>query len=96
MGMSTHVVGFRPPDEKWKAMAAVWDSCKAAGIEPPREVSEFFDWREPDSNGVEIKETALTKAGAVREWHDDCRSGYEIDVSKLPPDVTVVRVYNSW
>ena len=89
MGMSTHVIGFRPPDEKWKAMKAVWDSCKAAGVDPPKGVNEFFDWQEPDAAGVEVKIKA-------REWSDDSREGYEIDVESLPKDVKVIRFYNSW
>jgi hypothetical protein len=43
MGMSTHVVGFKPPDEKWRKMKAVWDACEAAGTDPPAAVSKFFE-----------------------------------------------------
>jgi hypothetical protein len=87
--MSTHVLGFKPPDEKWKKMKAIWDSCQAAGIDPPQEVEKFFDYCDPDPNGVEVKIEAT-------EWRDNAREGYEIDVSKLPKDVTILRFYNSW
>ena len=94
--MSTNVVGFKPPDEKWQRMRAVWDACTTAGIEIPREVDRFFDGRAPDPNGVEIDEDRLRDAGCLREWSDHYRQGFEVDVAKLPKDVTVIRFYNSW
>lgn len=54
MGMSTHVVGFIPPDEKWQKMKAVWDACRAAGVEVPEDVCDFFEGGEPDPAGVEV------------------------------------------
>jgi hypothetical protein len=44
---------------------------------------------QPDANGVEVELP-------TREWHDNGRAGYEIDVSAIPPNVTVIRFYNSW
>jgi len=96
MSMSTHVVGFKPPDAKWQRMKAVWDACDHAGVPPPPEVMAFFDGEEPDVNGVEVTEDALIRCGALREWHDDGRDGYEVLVEKLPADVKVIRFYNSW
>lgn len=89
MSMSTHVVGFRPPDEKWQQMKKVWDACKAAGITIPREVIEFFNDCDPDPAGVEV--------GILHsEWANNSSSGYEVDIRKLPKDVTVIRFFNSW
>jgi hypothetical protein len=92
MSMSTHVVGFRPPDKKWKAMKKLWDACSEAGVDPPKEVEEFFNYKPPDEAGVEVElpETCL------KEYEADMTEGYEIDVTKLPKDVTVIRFYNSW
>jgi hypothetical protein len=90
--MSTHIVGFRPADEKWNKMKATWLACEDAGVPIPEEVKAFFHYESPgDKPGieVEIKE-------ALREWTDDCRQGYEVDLTKLPPDVKVLRFYNSW
>ena len=47
MGMSSHVTGFKLPDEKWKKMKAIYDACKVANISPPQEVNEFFDYSPP-------------------------------------------------
>lgn len=91
MSMSTHVIGLRPPDKVWVKMKAVYDACDAAGVDTPREVFEFFGGEKPDERGVTVNvEVALT------EWSDDMRQGYELDVRKLPKDVTIVRFYNSW
>lgn len=90
MGMSTHVIGFKPPDEKWQQMKDVWDSCEMAEVAPPEEVSEFFDWDNPDERGVEVDLKA-------EEWADDsCRSGYEICLDDIPEGVKYIRFYNSW
>ena len=94
MGMSTHVVGFRPPDKKWLKMKAAYEACEAADIAVPDDIEDFFDGEGPsDKPGMEVQ---IKRTEAVKEWSDDSRSGYEIDVTKLPKDVTVIRVYNSF
>ena len=80
MSMSTSIVGFRPPDEKWRKMKKVWDSCSTAGIEPPEEVSKFFEWEPPDDAGVEIN---LEGTSAVREYNAESRYGYEVVIAEL-------------
>lgn len=89
MSMSTHVVGFKPPDEKWKKMKAVYDACIEAGTEVPSSVTDFFNYEPPDPAGVEVEIKA-------REWKDDMCEGYEIDLKSLPKDVTIIRFYNSY
>lgn len=92
MSMSTHVVGFKPPDDKWKAMKAVYDACVAAGVVVPEDVQNFFGWTPPDEAGVEVDERKLP----LKEWKDRSRQGFELDVTKLDPDIKIVRFYNSW
>lgn len=91
--MSTHVVGFRPPDKKWEKMRKVWESCVEAGVEPPDDVVEFFGDEEPDPAGVEVD---LEECGAATEYSAEGRDGYEVDVTKLPKGVSIVRFVNSW
>jgi hypothetical protein len=93
MSMTTHVIGFRPPDATWTKMKEAWDACRKAGVSPPKEVQDFFNWENPDDAGVEVD---LHKAGCIRDYSADSASGYEVDVSKLPPGVSIIRVYNSW
>lgn len=91
MSMSTHIKGFRPPNEKWRKMKAVWDACSKAGTSIPVDVLNFFNGESPDERGqdVNIKE-------AISDYTDDMKDGYEIDITKLPEDVTIIRVYNSY
>ncbi len=69
MSMSTYVIGFKPPDSKWKEMKAIYDACEKGKISPPEEVIEFFDG-EPDINGVEVKLK-------LKEWDTEGGCGYE-------------------
>lgn len=94
--MSTHVIGFSPPDETWQRMEAVWDACHAAGIDPPVAVSEFFDDEPPDTRGVLIDQRGLEKCGAVKAWRDETREGYEVEIAKLPNNVKFIRMYNAY
>lgn len=96
MGMSTHIVGFKAPDDKWKKMKAVWDACEAAGTTIPNKVLEFFDHTEPDSSGVTIN---LDGEDEVEEWGDLSRTGFQVDIKgllKKYPDLTHIRFYNAY
>ncbi len=91
MSMSTHVIGFVPPDEQWQKMKAIWDACEAAGIPVPEEVDDFFGDTGPDPAGVEVDLDPL-----LREWHGDSGAGFELDVTAIPSKVKTIRFYNSW
>jgi len=93
MGMSTHVVGIRSPDAKWKQMKAVWDACQVAGVDPPDEVLEFFNHSPPDPAGIEVR---LEGNPCVRAYYDAMRQGFEVEIDKLPKNVTTVRFFNSY
>lgn len=91
MSMSTHIVGFRPADESWNNMKEIWEACTKAKVKIPDDVMKFFDGEAPgDKPGCEI---SIKKA--VADWGDDYRSGYELDISKLPEGVSKIRFYNS-
>lgn len=91
MSMSTHAIGIRPADDRYKTMLKIHDSCIEANVPVPKEVSEFFDWQKPEPNGV-----LVDIEDATSFWGDDYCQGLEIDLSKLPSNVKVVRFYNSW
>ena len=93
MGMHTHVVGFAPPDDKWKQMRAIYDSCSEAGVKVPEEVMEFFNWEEPVESGIKVD---LEKHDCVSEYKAEMQSGYEIDLRKVPANVQFIRFYNSF
>jgi len=94
MGMSTHVVGLRPPDDDFNKMKAIWDACEAAGVCPPGDVLEFFDHEKPDPMGVEVSLTG--RPPIAREWSGGEARGYEVDIADLPEGVKTIRFYNSW
>ena len=91
MGMSMHVVGIRPADDKYKQMEAVWKACETAKVKIPTEVLNFFANEEPDAKGV-----IVDISEASEEWAIDNIEGIEVILAKLPPDVKIVRFYNSW
>lgn len=95
MGMSSRVEGFVPPDETWKKMKNVWDTCNAAGVDAPEEVLKFFDWETPDEAGVSV---SIAKFVAEVRPHD-MAEGYEVDLVALAremPHVKKVRFVNSY
>lgn len=89
MSMSTHVIGFIPPDETWQKMKALRDACLAAGVCVPPEVHLFFSYQDPDPTGTEV-------SIPIREWDGEWGSGYELDVAAIPGDVKVIRFYISY
>jgi hypothetical protein len=92
MGMSTHVIGYKPADETWKKMKAVWDSCRVAGVPVPDTVSSYFNGEYPgDTPGMEI-----SIQHAVKELSVDATDIIEVDISKLPAGVSHIRFCNSW
>lgn len=93
MSMSTHVIGIKPPDTKWRKMKAIYDACVEAEIDPPDEVQKFFVWEKPDPKGViaDIKNHECCSL-----YKDNISEGFEIDLKKLPKDITIIRFYNSW
>ena len=94
MSMSIHCIGFKPADDKWKKMKAVWDACHEARVKLPDEVDNFFEFDQPDEAGVRVDEETLVDCGALSDWEDEDANGFELDVSKLPEDVTIIRVYS--
>jgi hypothetical protein len=96
MGAYTYVTGFKPPDERWRQMKAVWDACTVAGVELPPGVVGFFNGYEPDDAGVEIDQEALEGCSAIRKWRDGMREGFEVDISRVPADVKIIRFVNSY
>jgi len=92
MGTNTRVVGYCQADETWVNMATIWRSCEKANVTIPDEVQDFFEGDDPgDEPGMEI-----SIQDAVTPYSADMKEGYEIDVSKLPSNIKVVRIYNSY
>jgi hypothetical protein len=93
MSMSKYVQGIREPDERWRQMKTVWDTCRAAGVAVPEEVERFFNWEPPDEAGIVVE---LDPHPSVKEWGDDHRDGFEVEIAKLPPNITKLRFVCSY
>ena len=93
MGMSTHIIGVVPPDAAWKRMADVWHSCEDAGVPIPKEVTKFFRDEPPDAKGILMD---LDGNPCCTDYTAEMCEGVEIDISKLPKDVKIIRFYNSY
>lgn len=92
--MSTHVVGLRPASDDYKKKLKAYTACIEAGVPPPKELSVYFDYvSEPDPNGMEV---CLDQSLAVQEYKKRGKDGFDVDVTKLPEGVTIVRFYNSY
>lgn len=95
MGMFTSIVGFKPPDDKWKKMKEVYQSCTNAEVPIPKEVDSFFNYEAPDDAGVTEQ---LKDSEAVSRYDnpDRAESGIQVDLSKLPEGIKIIRFVNSW
>ncbi|USN53944.1 MAG: hypothetical protein H6760_02125 [Candidatus Nomurabacteria bacterium] len=90
-----NVHGIRVPDERWRKMKAVHDSCETAGVQLPEEVEIYFDGHEPDPSGIltDLADPIVTK---WEREEDDDQEGIEIDLTQLPEGVTKLRVTISY
>ncbi len=93
MGISYNVEGVKPPDAKWKKMKAAWVACEDAGISVPDEIYEFFNGETPDEKGVVEQLGGMygKRHQCVALIEDDNGGGFEVDLKKLPDDVTLLR-----
>lgn len=91
MAASLDVRGYKPADEKFKKMKDVWDSCIELKISIPKEVDDFFNGESPDAAGVLVERKQLEACGCVTKYRGDGEHGYDIDVSKIPKDVKILR-----
>ena len=91
MSMSTYVQGLKSKTEEYQIKLDIYNACKKINIEPPREIVDFFDG-EICEDGIIIE---LPKE-AVREYSDEYRNFLEVDLTKLPDNVSKIRFVNSY
>jgi hypothetical protein len=90
------MLGIKPPDSRWKEMKLIWDACRAADVEPPKAVHEFFGGEAPNELGVEVSQRQLEEVGAIRNYETKNDLGFDVYLDKLPQDVKILRFYNNW
>ena len=89
MGVCCFARGLIEPTEDYKKKYAAFKACEEAGIEVPQQLWEYFN------NDIPYKDGVSTKISYERKT-DDGGVIYEVDVSKLPPQVTKVQFIVSW
>lgn len=92
MSMSTYIQGLKPKTEEYEKKLSIYNACKEINITPPEEILRFFD-------GEVCKEGIITELPkeAIQNYADDCcRDFYEVDLTKIPSDVTKIRFVNSY
>lgn len=92
MGMSTYVKGIKPSDSTYQKMLAVFNACHDAGVNCPKVVLDFFNGNEPDGLGIIVD----LPVEVVRHRIEPSKESFEVDLKKLPKDVTVIRFTNHW
>lgn len=93
MGMHSFVQGIKPPDKRWLAMKKIWDACEELKVNVPEAVQDFFDGDAPDELGVVID---MTEHNGVTDYKAEGCDGFEVDLTKLPKDITIIRFVNSY
>lgn len=98
MGMTTHIIGFVEPDEKYRNMLSIYKQCTELSISCPDEVHAFFreSWK-PDEKGFEI-DLVKERKSIVTTWSSvyGNEKGFELNVLEIPGKITTIRFYNSW
>lgn len=91
MSMASYVQGLKPKTEEYEKKLHIYNACEEINITPPDEILNFFD-------GEVCEEGILTElpTEAVRNYADDYRDFFEVDLTKIPSDVTKIRFVNSY
>lgn len=92
MGMTSHVTGYGPTDEKWGKMANAYHACRTAGVDPPDEIYDFFYGSPP----TDLPGKKIDISGAVQAFQGEDEDGFDVDLEKLPKEVGVIRFCNSY
>ena len=98
MGMSMHVYAVKPADENYKRKAEAYRACVAAGVPVPPALITFFDGEDPDPRGTaqHLGHDARVEHPSCTKFTDDSRTGFEVDITKLPEGTRFVRFVCSW
>lgn len=96
--MSTHITAFIPDsDPTYQKHLAVFKACQNADVSLPKETADYFGSNEPYYGLEEEKlEFKLEKGIHYKEWSAEMCQGFEIDINKIPKEVSKIRFYNSY
>lgn len=93
MSTSMYIDGFKSETDEYRKMKAIYDACEAAGVETPDAVDKYFGIDGPGAYGKAID---LSEAKCVKKFSEDGQCGYDVDITKLPKDIKIIRFYLSY
>lgn len=97
MGMSTYVQAFRDMDGEFKRMIEAKEFCDERKLSYPIEVETYFKRCAGENRTyLEAEFLQVNTNLWVKDWKDDCREGFEIEVKDIPTEVKTIRFVNSW
>lgn len=76
---------------EWKRMRDIYLACQRAAVEIPAVVQKYFAGQTVDDKDEEVVEITDDRT-CVRLVVDGSDDQYDIDVSRLPRGITIVRV----
>ena len=90
MGVSYHIIGIKPADEKYNQMKTIYELCESANVSIPKEVREFFSGTTPGTRGLETYLSEMEPDPLVIE--DTSEDDYRliVDLRKLPDDIKIL------
>ena len=91
MSMYSYVKGLKPKTDDYEKRLQIYNLCTALNIPIPHEIESFFDG-EVCEDGIVCD---LPK-DSIKKYCNDTREYFEVDLTKIPSDVTKVRFCNSW
>lgn len=93
MSMCSYIQGLKPKTEEYEKKLQIYKLCKETNVKVPEEVEKYFD-------GEICEEGIITHIpkDAIKEYAncDYCCEYFEVDLTKVPSDVTKIRFVNSY
>ena len=92
MSMCTYVQGLKPKTEEYEKKLHIYNACREINVTPPEDILRFFDGEVCEEGII----TELPKEAMSNYMDDCCRDFFEVDLTKIPSDVTKIRLVNSY
>lgn len=96
MSMASFVSGIRDLDGKFAKMMKAKLACEEAGAAYPAEVREYFKCPEESEDTLRRDMESVDINDATSEYSRDATDVFDVDLSKLPEGVKVIRFENSY
>lgn len=94
MGISSRIVGVRDLDGQFQKMIKVKLACEEAGVPYPQQVRDYFLCPEESEYCLRREMEEFNIDYAVSQTCKDARDIFEVDLSRLSPEVKAVRFTN--